>query len=48
MGCVGESSDALPSSGMPYTAAVDENTIFLTPCLAAASKSVRLDAVLLR
>ena len=47
IGLVGVASEALPSGGMPYTAAVDENTMCLTPCLWAAANRVRLPAVLL-
>jgi hypothetical protein len=48
MGAVAESSAAMPAEGMPYTAAVDENTKCFTPLLFAASSSERVAAVLLQ
>ena len=41
IGWVGESSEARPEEGMPYTAAVEENTKCFTPAAEAASSSER-------
>jgi hypothetical protein len=47
IGAVGDSSETRPLPAMPYTAAVDENTKFLTPAADAASSSERVEQVLL-
>jgi hypothetical protein len=47
IGAVGVSSEASPSLGIPYTAAVEENTTCFTPARSACSSNVRLAQVLL-
>ena len=47
MGAVGVSSAATPEAGMPYTAAVEENTKCRTSASTQHSSSVRVEQVLL-
>ncbi len=47
MGAVGVDSAATPSAGMPYTAAVEENTKWRTLAATQHSSSERVEQVLL-
>jgi len=46
VGAAGVSSEARPSGGIPYTAAVDENTKWATPARTQASTRLREAQVL--